>query len=141
MKNYIYIIILMFWGFSFSQSKKEKIYLLFEPNNSEKFEIEDGSGNILNINKYRKKTTKNYTTFYILEESFVLDKKDKIDTCSIKHINKIKFETLQTIKNKRKILKSEYFFKNSIFKKIYLIERFKDKIIKYPVIWNTDLIK
>jgi hypothetical protein len=131
----------MFWGFSFSQSKKEKIYLLFEPNNSEKFEIEDGSGNILNINKYRKKTTKNYTTFYILEESFVLDKKDKIDTCSIKHINKIKFETLQTIKNKRKILKSEYFFKNSIFKKIYLIERFKDKIIKYPVIWNTDLIK
>ena len=71
----------------------------------------------------------------------MLDKKDKIDTCSIKHINKIKFETLQTIKNKRKILKSEYFFKNSIFKKIYLIERFKDKIIKYPVIWNTDLIK
>tara|TARA_B110000908_G_C10184862_1_gene417485 strand:- start:173 stop:598 length:426 start_codon:yes stop_codon:yes gene_type:complete len=141
MKNYIYIIILMFWGFSFSQSKKEKIYLLFEPNNSEKFEIKDGSGNILNINKYRKKTRKNYTTFYILEESFVLDKKDKIDTCSIKHINKIKFETLQTIKNKRKILKSEYFFKNSIFKKIYLIERFKDKIIKYPVIWNTDLIK
>jgi hypothetical protein len=131
----------MFWGFSFSQSKKEKIYLLFEPNNSEKFEIKDGSGNILNINKYRKKTRKNYTTFYILEESFVLDKKDKIDTCSIKHINKIKFETLQTIKNKRKILKSEYFFKNSIFKKIYLIERFKDKIIKYPVIWNTDLIK
>jgi hypothetical protein len=141
MKNYIYIIILMFWGFSFSQSKKEKIYLLFEPNNSEKFEIKDGSGNILNINKYRKKTRKKYTTFYILEESFVLDKKDKIDTCSIKHINKIKFETLQTIKNKRKILKSEYFFKNSIFKKIYLIERFKDKIIKYPVIWNTDLIK
>jgi hypothetical protein len=131
----------MFWGFSFSQSKKEKIYLLFEPNNSEKFEIKDGSGNILNINKYRKKTRKKYTTFYILEESFVLDKKDKIDTCSIKHINKIKFETLQTIKNKRKILKSEYFFKNSIFKKIYLIERFKDKIIKYPVIWNTDLIK
>ena len=141
MKNYIYIIILMFWGFSFSQKKKEKIYLLFEPNNSEKFEIKDGSGNILNINKYRKKTRKKYTTFYILEESFVLDKKDKIDTCSIKHINKIKFETLQTIKNKRKILKSEYFFKNSIFKKIYLIERFKDKIIKYPVIWNTDLIK
>ena len=57
----------MFWGFSFSQSKKEKIYLLFEPNNSEKFEIKDGSGNILNINKYRKKTRKKYTTFYIFD--------------------------------------------------------------------------
>ena len=55
------------------------------------------------------------------------DKKDKIEVRYIKHINKIKFETLQTIKNKRKILKSEYFFKNSIFKKIYLIFYLKIK--------------
>ena len=70
MKNYIYIIILMFWGFSFSQSKKEKIYLLFEPNNSEKFEIKDGSGNILNINKYRKKNKKKIYYFLYFRRVF-----------------------------------------------------------------------
>jgi hypothetical protein len=132
---------LMFWVQTFSQSKKEIVYLLFKTNSSEKYKVEDGNGNSRNINKYRKKKGKDRVTFYIYEESFVLDKKYKIDTCNIKYLNKIKFETVQTINNKKEVLKDKYFFKNSIFEKIYLVEKYKDKIIKYRTIWNTDLIE
>ncbi|WP_299157723.1 hypothetical protein [uncultured Tenacibaculum sp.] len=120
-----------------AQENKETIYLSFNEHSKEKYVIEDGIGNDLLIKKYRKKRKGNRTIFYIGEESFVLDKKNKIDTCNIKYLNKIKFETLKSIEKKRVKEMNTNFFKNTVFKKIYLIEKQKDKIIKYPVLWTT----
>lgn len=147
MKNIFIITICLFIYNCCAQEKKETIYLLFDNNNKEtcKIEAEFSSDNdeILDgykkIKKYRKIENKKRTTFYICEESFLLDRRNKIDTCDIKYLSTIKFETLQTIESKRVI--SKYAFKNSVFEKIFLIEKQKDKVIKYPVIWNTDLVQ
>lgn len=144
MKKHIYVLIFLISANLFSQSEKETVYLLFNKNNKEKCKINveqtyENKKGISFVNKYRKEERKNRTIFYVCEEVFVLDRRDKIDTCNIKYLSKIKFETLQTMESKRGI--SKYAFKNSIFEKIYLVEKYKDKIIKYPVIWNTDLIE
>ncbi len=146
MKNYLYTILLLSAVNLFSQSEKETAYLLFDTNEKEKCEIsiEQTHKNKKEkglIQKYRKEKIRDRITFYICEESFLLDKKSKIDTCNYKNLSKIKFETLETLKSKRKTLKSKYFFKNSVFNKIYLVEKQKSIIIKYPVIWNSDLIE
>jgi hypothetical protein len=128
-----------------SQNKKETVYLLFDNHSKEKCKIEveqtyENKEGIDVVKKYRKeKERKNHITFYICEEIFTLDKKSKIDTCDVKYLSKIKFETLQTLESKRGI--SKYAFKNSVFKKIYLVEKQKDKIIKYPVVWTTDSVQ
>lgn len=145
MKNYIYILIFLVSISLYSQQeKKETVYLWFNNYSKEKCKIgvestyENPKG-IKIVNKYRKIERKKRITFYVCEESFLLDRRNKIDTCDIKYLSKIKFETLQTIESKRVV--SKYAFKSSVFEKIYLIEKQKDRIIKYPVIWNTDLVQ
>lgn len=137
--KYIIIIIFLFTFNSYSQGEKEVVYLLFDNNSLEKCTLEDGNGNKLKVNVYRKELRNDNTIFNICEEIFFLDKRYQIDTCSLEYLKKIKFETLKTIEYKRK--HSKYVFKNSVFKKIYLVEKQKNKIIKYPVIWNTDMIE
>ncbi len=133
----------------FSQSKKETVYLFFDSANNEKCKVEvefssDNDGKLDGyslIKKYRKEVYKKNITFYICKESFILDIKDKIDTCSTKYLNKIHFDTIETIEKKRVASKHINVFKNSVFQKIYIVEKLKDKIIKYPVIWTTDLVE
>ena len=144
MKNIIYLFICLFVYNLHSQEKKETVFLLFDSNSKKtcKIEVESTYNNpkgIEIVSKYRKEYEKNHITFYICEEIFVLDRKSKIDTCDIKYLSKIKFETLQTIESKRAI--SKYAFKNSVFEKIYLLEKQKDRIIKYPVVWITDSVQ
>ena len=136
MKNIIYLFIYLFTYNIKSKKKKETVYLLFDSKNKKTCIIGESKKYGEIVNKYRKEERKNRITFFICEESFVLDRRGKIDTCDVKYLSKIKFETLQTIESKKGA--SKYAFKNSIFEKIYLIEKHKDKIIKYPVIWNTD---
>ncbi|MGG8496277.1 hypothetical protein ACQY1Q_07650 [Tenacibaculum sp. TC6] len=136
MKKFIYLFIYSLICNIHSQEKKETVYLLFDSKNKKTCIIGESNKYGEIVKKYRKEERKNRITFFICKESFVLDKKDKIDTCDIKYLNKIKFETLQTMESKRGV--SKYVFKNSIFEKIYLVEKYKDIIIKYPVIWNTD---
>mgnify|MGYP006090942737 CR=1 FL=1 len=139
MKNIICLFVCLFVYNLHSQEKKETVFLLFDSNNKKTCSTGESTKYGEIVNKYRKEERKNRTIFYICEEAFVLDKRDKIDTCNIKYLRKIKLETLQTIESKRGV--SKYAFKNSIFEKIYLIEKQNNKIIKYPVIWNTDLIQ
>lgn len=139
MKNIIYLFICLFVCISYSQEKKETVFLLFDSNNKETCITGESTKFEEVVNKYRKVKRKKRIIFYICEESFILDRKNKIDTCDIKYLSKIKFETLKTIESKRVV--SKHVFKNSVFEKIYLIEKQNDKIIKYPVIWNTDLVQ
>jgi len=136
MKNIIYLFIYLFVCNLHAQEKKETVFLLFDSNNKEKITIGESKKHGETVNKYRKESKKNLITFYVCEESFVLDKRYKIDTCDVKYLNKIKLETLQTMETKRGA--SKYAFKNSIFEKIYLVEKLNNKIIKYPVIWSSD---
>ena len=137
MKNIIYLFIYLFICNLHSQEKKETVFLLFDSNNKQKINIGESKKYGEIVNKYRKISKKKYITFYICDESFVLDNRYKIDTCDVKYLTKIKLETLQTMDIKRGA--SKYVFKNSVFEKIYLVEKLNNKIIKYPVIWNTDL--
>lgn len=136
--------ILVFVYNSYSQEEKEVIYLLFDEKSKEKCKIyveqnyENNKG-ISFVKRYRSKKEKDNIIFYICEEIFYLDKRHQIDTCNFKYLQKIKFETLKAMNQKRK--NSKYAFKNSVFKKIYLVENKNDKVIKYPVIWNTDMIQ
>lgn len=147
MKKVIYLFIyLCVYSYTFSQDKKETGYLFFDKKSKEKCKVftEQTARNkkgIEFVKKYTKKERDDQVTFFICQESFVLDKKQKIDTCSVSFLKKIKFETLESIEKKRSKAKNVSFFKNSVFDKLYLIEVFEDKMIKYPVIWNTDLIE
>ena len=115
------------------------MFLLFDSNNKETCIIGESIKHGTIVNKYRKEEGKNHITFYICEEIFVMDKKSKIDTCKIESLKNIKFETLKTLDDKR--AKQVHVFKHSVFEKIFIVEKNKKNIIKYPVLWTTDLIQ
>lgn len=127
----------------YCQEKKETIYLLFNNDNKEECKIgvessyENPEGYRV-VKRYRKKIREDgLVNFYICDEIFTLEKKKKIDTCNLKFLNTLNFETLEGIKSKRN--NTANVFKNSVFKEIYLIEIYKNNFIKYPVIWSSDL--
>ena len=138
------LIILVFLGSIFTytdaQEKRDIAYLPFHKDSLVKCEIEDGDGNLLNPSKYRKLSIQNISFFYICDELFKLKSKKRIDTSSVNSINNIKYWTLDEMNAKRDSLKNTYFFKKDVFKEIYLIEPYEDKVIVYPVIWYTDLV-
>lgn len=136
MKNIIYLVLYLSICNIHSQEKKETVFLLFDSNNKKTCVIGESTKYGETVKKYRKEKKEQRITFYICEEIFTLDRRSKIDTCNVKYLNNIKFETLQTMDSKRGA--SKYAFKNSVFEKIYLIEKYKNKIIKYPVVWSTD---
>ena len=147
LNKYISIIIILLSVVMHSQtSKKETIHLLFKHaslttckiSSEETLANIDGTENVL---KFRKKVGRSGILFYICEESFKFDRIGTIDTCDVKNLKSIKFETLHTLETKRNAVQGKVFFKNSIFDKIYLVEVHGDKIVKYPVVWNTDLIQ
>ncbi|AMC11411.1 hypothetical protein Lupro_09115 [Lutibacter profundi] len=132
-----------------SQSKKETVYILFDGNSKEKCRLEveyssDNDGRLdgyQTVNKYRKKYKNNRIIFEIYNENFVFDKqKFEPDTCSVQNFNKIKLETIESINKKVKDSDLGYLFKNSLFNKIYLVEKISEtRIIKYEVYWAGEL--
>ena len=71
---------------------------------------------------YRRKRTKNNANFK------KTDRKNQL-------------ERYPVFKEKREETKDIFFFKNGIFKKIYILKPYGDKYLKYDVVWITDLIE
>ena len=127
------------FSFAFAQSKeKETVYLIFDTLNKEKCLIEDGSGNSKYLNKYRKEYTQQGLFFKICHESFAFNrKKKKIDTCSLKALENIKFSSINYINEK----KAKHPLRYNPFEKIYIVEKISDeKILKYEVAWIDDWV-
>lgn len=126
--------------YSFSQTEgKETVYLLFNRQSKEKCIIEDGSGNSLNLNKFRKEFQGNHIYFRICNEIFTAHKtKNSKDTCSIKALDNLKIVNFEYLLDKYNSFNE---FKHHVFDKVYLIEKIsKDKIIKYEVTWIDKII-
>ncbi|RAV27417.1 hypothetical protein [Sinomicrobium soli] len=138
--KYLVFYIFMLPLFAFSQkTEKETIYILFDIANKEKCEVEIEGKGIQRINKYRISKSMDNTFYYICDEIFVPKKGGEVDTCSVKNLKKIDIKNIDYLIDVKK-KKTESFFKNSIFKKIYFIEPHKDYLMKYEVSWATDLI-
>lgn len=144
MKRIVFILIL-FPIFLLSQTaEKETVYVLFDTNSDEKCKIDveqtySKKQGIEFVKKFRKKAKKD--RFYICDEIFRLHRKGAIDTCNTDILKKITFKDMNYLNAKRDELKPVNFFKNSVFGKIYFIEPYKDYVVKYEVIWATDLIQ
>ncbi len=139
MKHIIIVIIFFSSTFSFSQTKKETAYIFFDKTSKETCEIEDGDGNLLKVNKYRKVKENKRIKFLICNEVFLLKENTMIDTCSIDNIINIKFQTVEELNKEISSLDKLYFFKNNEFENIYIIEKISEsKIIKNKVYWSEE---
>jgi len=138
MKHLQIIIIFFLLNFlnSFSQTKKETIYLLFPMNNQKTCEIEDGVGNYNKVKKFRIENKKNSIYFYVCDEKFVFNKiKNFKDTCNIKILSNINIKKISYLLNK---YESNNEFKHNLFN-IFIVEKIsQDKIVKYEVKWNDE---
>ncbi|WP_299107170.1 hypothetical protein [uncultured Tenacibaculum sp.] len=129
MKNIIILFICLFTYNSHSQEEKESIYLFFDLKNNKKCIVEDGSGNKLSLNIYRKELKKDKVIFHICGEQFFLNKKTEIDTCNVKNIKNLNIKSLNYIKDK---YQKENSFKHHVFKQINIVEKISEtKIVKY----------
>ncbi|WP_225037257.1 hypothetical protein [Winogradskyella sp. SM1960] len=140
MKNIVTLFLIFSTICSFSQTEeKETVYLLFNRQSKEKCIIEDGSGNSLNLKKFRKEFQGKYIYFKICNEIFTAHKtKSFKDTSSIKILDNLKIINSEYLLNK---YNSSNEFKHHVFDKVYLIEKIsKDKIIKYEVTWIDEII-
>lgn len=135
--KYLQIIILFFlltYINSFSQTKKETIYLLFPINNQETCKIENGIGNYSKVKKFRIENKKNSIYFYVCDEKFVFNKLKYLkDTCNVKILSNINIKKIPYLLNKYKKNKE---FKHNLFN-IFIVEKIsRDRIVKYEVKWN-----
>lgn len=121
----------------FSQSEKEKVYILFNETSKEICNKEDGRGNLFTIKIYKKKNKGKKINFYICDETFIYTEgKSERDTCNIKILTKVKLQNLDYLL--RKYNESED-FKHHVFEKIYIAEKISDeKFIKYEVYWSGE---
>lgn len=121
MKNLIIIFFILSSISSYSQSReKESVYLLFNSQSKEKCIIEDGLGNSLNLNKFRKDFNAEYIYFRICNETFTSHRtKSFKDTCSIKSLDNIKLVNLKYMNEK----KAKNILRYNPFNNIYIIEK------------------
>lgn len=138
MKNLTLIIIMFTFLFSFSQNKKETVYLLFNTNSTEKCTVPIEGKGYANKIKYRKEYQGEYVFFKICDEFFSTHKTESYkDTCSTKALENIKLVNIKYLKDK---YNSSNNFKNHVFEKIYFIEKLpNNKIIKYEVGWIDEI--
>lgn len=140
MKNIIILFLIFSTNYSFSQTEgKETAYLLFNSQSNENCIIDDGSGNSLNLNKFRKEFQGDHIYFRICDEIFTVHKtKSFRDTCSIKALDNIKVVDFEYLIKK---YNSSNEFKHHVFNKIYFMEKVsKDKMIRYEVTWIDEII-
>ena len=139
MKYFAIIFIILYSYFGFSQNK-ETVYIKFNADSKETFEKENDIGEIVKEKKYIKTFYKdknenlNSIKFYIGKELFELDKKNKIDTCSVGFLQNKKISNIKSLKEI--VNKGDSFYPWKNFKKVYLIENFnQDQIILYDAKW------
>ena len=123
--------------FIFSQSEKEKVYILFNETSKETCNKEDGSGNFLIIKMYKKESKGKRMNFHICNETFIYTEgKSEKDTCNIKILKKSRLKNLDYLL--KKYNESED-FKHHVFEKIYIVEKISnEKSIKYEVYWSGE---
>ena len=128
-------------------------FLLFfsSKNYSQNGEIVNMSYNLNNevINENNRKIIEKNgnTTFYINGNYFEYNKNSEIINLQKNEIEKLTFNTLseiiiyrnklikQNIKNSEKNGKLKILENSKVYKRIYIFERKKDTILKYPVTW------
>lgn len=137
------LILISFFLFSlicFSQNKKkETVFLLFDKQSDEKYLLEDGSGNTIEVNKFRKEVQGEHIYFKICDEIFSTHKtKSFKETCPIEYLDSIELVDIIYLKEK---YDAEFEFKHHVFDKIFFIEKISaKKIIKYEVSWVDEII-
>jgi len=140
MKKIIYLLIYLFVSNIHCQEKKETIYLFYDLKEKKKCFKEDGSGNNLKIDFYKKERKKGKIIFHICDEKFLFDpKKQKKDTCSIKSLKNINFTNLDYIKDK---YQKGNDFKHHVFKQIIIVEKISEtQVVKYfNIYWCCEWI-
>jgi hypothetical protein len=121
----------------FSQSEKEKVYILFNETSKKTCNKEDGRGNLLTIKMYKKESKGKKINFHICDETFTYTEgKSEKDTCNIKVLKKVKLQNLDYLLKKYNLSED---FKHHVFEKIYIVEKIsKDEIVKYDVYWSGE---
>lgn len=143
MINYIYILTFMISMKSFSQSKKEVVYLIFDKNNTEKCKITveqtyENKKVKSFVKKYQKEKKNDKIIFNICDEKFIFNyENQKRDSCKIKSLNKFNIKNLDYLKNK--YVKGKE-FKHHTFEEINIIEIISNnQIVKYyNVYWSGE---
>ena len=143
MINYIYILTFMISMKSFSQSKKEVVYLIFDKNNTEKCKINveqtyENKKVKSFVKKYQKEKKNDKIIFNICDEKFIFNyENQKRDSSRIKSLNKFNIKNLDYLKNK--YLKGND-FKHHTFEQINIIEIISNnQIVKYyNVYWSGE---
>ncbi len=122
---------------SFSQTKKEIVYILFDKTSKEVCSVEDGSGNLLTIKKYREVDNNKVINFHVCNQKFVYKKEtSKKDTCSTNILTRINLKDLNYLLQKYHENKE---FKYQVFEKIFIVEKVSESIIvKYDVNWSGE---
>lgn len=138
MKNLTLLIILFFSFSCLGQEEKETVYLFFDLKSKEKCKVDIEGKGYLSLNKYRKGTAGDFTSFYICNEQFSSHNsrsyREVIEEGAIADYNIVNLEYIRKAKGKT-------ILRYNPFKKIYLLERIsKDKIIKIEVAWIDDWI-
>ena len=133
MKKLILLFTIIFFQFSFSQSKEKK-FILFDLASYSAYNEELGNGKVGIKKTFIKEFKENgFITFYIGKEMFYFDKKE-VDTCRIEFLDKIKISDINILKNKVNNLNTLYPYK--VFPNLYLVEKINDSlIVKYKVKW------
>lgn len=134
MKKLILLLTIIFFQFSFSQSKEKK-FIIFDSSSNSEFKEELGNGK-KGIRKTFIKEYKDYgnITFYIGKEMFHFDEKE-VDTCKIEYLKKIKISDLNILKKEVNNVNPLYPYK--VFPNLYLVEKINDSlIVKYKVKWE-----
>ena len=118
----------------FSQSEKEKVYILFNETSKEICNKEDGSGNLITIKIYKKERKRKKINFHICDETFIYTKgKSEIDTCNSKILKNVKLQNLDYL---LKSYNESEDFKHHVFEKIFIVEKISEsKIVKHEVYW------
>ena len=140
MKSIVIIFLMFLPIYTFSQTEeKETVNLLFNIQSKERYSGEDGSGNSLSLNKFRKELQGDYIHFKIGDETFTTHVSDSYkETCSINILSKINLVDINYLLKKHD---GSNEFKHHVFDKIYIIEKIsEDKVIKYEVSWIDEIL-
>lgn len=138
MKNYLFIILFIFFYYSFTQEEK-RIFIEFDSNSKSetcKISKEDRGRyhTISETKKFTKIVQKNGNIdFYICKELFS-HKKEK-DTCNSNYLRNIKFSKIEDLK--KTISKINPLYPSKVYPNIYMVEKINDSVIvNYKVKWE-----
>lgn len=151
MKKIVLFLLIGFTILSYSQ-EKENNYFVFHKGG--KKYLKPIKYILFNSNFDEKIKSKEEIYFYIKGEKFKFSRKvNKIDTCTVKYLKKINLSKADKLSNeefefiKHKLKEDKYWkdkknqypmpiTKNHNYFKVIIIEKYKDKILKYDVDWT-----